>query len=119
MSIHRRLRQAAKNAITALRGRRARKPKGPRKGRRRRLIVRGEGPGIDERLSKVAEKALAGEHIECAWELFRRQHFPGWPHERIAAALGMWSTRTSIRVSFEGRTVRELPVIYVCFGASK
>jgi hypothetical protein len=30
----------------------------------------------------------AGKHVECSWEFFRLQHFPGWPRERLAAALG-------------------------------
>jgi hypothetical protein len=34
---------------------------------------------------------------------------PGW-------ALGMWSTRHGIKVSFEGRDVCDIPVIFVCFG---
>jgi hypothetical protein len=28
----------------------------------------------------------------------------------------MWSTRRGIKVTFEGRTVRDVPVIWVCFG---
>jgi hypothetical protein len=47
----------------------------------------------------------------------RLQFFPGWPHERVAAALGMWSTRQGIKVRFEGREGRDIPVIFVCFGA--
>jgi hypothetical protein len=92
MAIHRRLRQAAKKALAALpRLRRPRKPKGPRKAQRRAPY--GEGPTIDERLAPIAAKALAGQHVECAWEFFCLQYFPGWEHERVAAALGLWSTR--------------------------
>jgi hypothetical protein len=38
------------------------------------------------RLAPIAANALAGKYVECSWELFRLQHFPGWPHERVAAA---------------------------------
>jgi hypothetical protein len=48
--------------------------------------------------------------------LFRLQHFPGWPYECIAAVLGVWSTRTGVKVTFEGRTVRDVPVIWISFG---
>jgi hypothetical protein len=113
MAIHRRLRKATKSALSALRGRRAPRPKPARKARR--AAPRGAGPTIDERLAPIAADALAGKHVECSWELFRLQHFPGWPHERVAAALGMWSTRLGIRVIFEGRTVNDVPVILVCF----
>jgi hypothetical protein len=34
----------------------------------------------------------------------------------VAAALGAWSRRHGIKVTFEGRTVRGLPVIFVCLG---
>jgi hypothetical protein len=44
------------------------------------------------------------------------QHFPRWEHEDVAAALGAWASRHGIKVTFEGRTVRNLPVIWVCFG---
>jgi hypothetical protein len=53
--------------------------------------------------------------VECSWKLFRLQYFPGWPNERVAAALGLWSTRIGVRVTFEGRDVRDVPVIFVCF----
>jgi hypothetical protein len=63
----------------------------------------------------LAAEVLAGKHVECAWELFRLQHFPGWEHEDVAAALGAWATRHGIKVT-EGRTVRKLSVVWVCFG---
>jgi hypothetical protein len=113
MAIHRRLRNAAKSALTAIRDPRVRKPKGPRKAFR--LSARAAEFTVDERLSALAAKALAGEHVECSWELFRLQYFPGWPNERVAEALGLWSTRTGVRVAFEGRTARNAPVIFVCF----
>ena len=92
MAIHRRLRQAAKKALAALPACGGHARKGPRNALRR--APRGEGPSIAERLAPIAAKALAGEHVvECAWQLFRLQYFPGWPHERVAAALGLWSTR--------------------------
>jgi hypothetical protein len=83
----------------------------------RRAAPRGDGPTIDERLAPIATDVLAGRHVECNWKLFRLQHFPGWPHERVAAALGLWSTRQGVKVSFEGRNVRDVPVIFVCFAA--
>ena len=92
----------------------ARKPKPAR--RARRASPRGENPTLDERLAPIASDVLEGTHIDCAWELFRSEHFPDWPHERIAAMLGMWSTRRGIKVIFEARTVNDLPVIWVCFG---
>jgi hypothetical protein len=65
------------------------------------------------------EDACAGKHVECSWEFFRLQHFPGWPHERVAAALGLWSTRQGIKVSFEARDVQAggaiIPSIVVQF----
>jgi hypothetical protein len=106
--------QATKKALSALRGGRARTPKPAR--RARRAEPRGNGPTIDERLAPIAADVFAGKHVERAWELFRFQHFPGWPHERVAAALGLWSTRQGVKVTFEGRTVRDVPVIWVCFG---
>ena len=114
MAIHRRLRNAAKSTLTALRDPRVRKPKGPRKAFRR--TSRAGQFTVDERLSAIAAKALAGEHVECSWELFLLQYFPEWPHERVTAALGLWSTHTGIPVSFEGRPARNAPVIFVCFG---
>jgi hypothetical protein len=57
--------------------------------------------------------------VECSWELFRLQHFPGWPHERVAAALGLWSTQQGVKVSFEARDVEAagaiIPAICVSF----
>ena len=84
MAVHRRLRQATRNALSAFRGRRARKPKPSRKARR--AAPRGNGPTIDERLAWIVADVRAGKLVECSWELFRLQHFPGWPHERVAAA---------------------------------
>jgi hypothetical protein len=67
-------------------------------------------------LAAIAAQALKGEHVECAWEFFRLRHLPGWVHEDVAAALGGWSRRIGVKIRFEGRTVRDLPVIFVCFG---
>src|SRR5687767_1624975 len=102
-------------ALSKLRGRHTRKPA----RRARRVAPRGNGPTIDERLAAIAADVRAGKHVECGWELFRLQHFPGWPQERVAAALGLWSTRQSIRVSFEWRDMDAagaiIPGIVVCF----
>jgi hypothetical protein len=70
-------------------------------------------------LAAIAADVRAGKHVECAWELFRLQHFPGWPHERVAAALGLWSTRQGIVVAFESRDIQTaraiIPSIVVRF----
>lgn len=66
--------------------RRARTPKPARKGLR---SVPRVGLTVDERLALIAAEVFAGKHVDCAWELFRFQHFPDWPHEPIAAALGV------------------------------
>jgi hypothetical protein len=86
--------------------------KAKRSGKDRSLAGDQDANGIDQRLSKIAEEVLAGKHYECAWELFRVQYFPGLEH----AILGAWSTRHGVRVTFEKRTVREMPVIFVCIG---
>jgi hypothetical protein len=70
---------------------------------------------VDQRLSAIAAQALAGHHVESAWELFRLQHFPGWEQQEIAAVLGVWSHRHGIELTFEGRTVQDLQVTWVCF----
>jgi hypothetical protein len=115
MTIRRRLRKAATNALSKLRGRHTRKP--PR--RARRVAPRGDGPTIDERLAAIAADVHAGKYVECAWELFRLQHFPGWPHERVAAVLGLWSTRQGIVVAFVSRDMEAagaiIPSIVVRF----
>jgi hypothetical protein len=117
MAIHGRLRQAAKRALSRLPGRRKRKALPAQKARR--AAPRDTGPTIDERLAGVAAAIRAGKHLECSWELFRLQHFPGWPHERVAAALGMWSKRAGITVSFEARDIESagaiIPAIAVRF----
>jgi hypothetical protein len=105
MAVQRRLRNASRNATSAIRGRRARKAARTREDRE---LVRGPvADQIDRRLSALAAKVLAGHHVEFAWELFRLQHFPGWDHEEVAAALGAWSRRHGLKVTFEGRTVRD------------
>jgi hypothetical protein len=43
------------------------------------------------------------------------QNFPGWQHEEVAAALGAWASRHGVKVTFEGRTVRDRPAIWICF----
>jgi hypothetical protein len=113
--IHRRLRGATKTALSKLGGRHDRRPKPAR--RARRLASRDDGPTIDERLAPIAADVLAGNHVECRWELFRLQYFPGWPHERVRAALGLWGLRAGVAVCLERRDVRDSPVIFVCFSA--
>jgi|SRR5687767_7494616 len=117
MAVHRRFRQAAKSALSNLPGRPKRQPLPARKARR--AAPRGAEPTIDERLAHIAADVRAGKHVELSWELFRLNCFPGWPHERVAAALGLWSTRHGIRVSFESRDVQAggaiIPAICVCF----
>jgi hypothetical protein len=114
MAIHRRIRQAAKDALSAHRSRSARKAARPGKGRA--LARDPEADRIDQRLSALAAKVLAGDAVECAWELFRVQYFPGWEHEDVAAALGLWATRTGVKVTFESHEIRGVPVIWVRFG---
>jgi hypothetical protein len=121
MAVHRRLRQAAKRALSKIPGRRKRKALPARKARR--AEPRGNGPTIDERLAWIVADVRAGKHVELSWELFRLNCFPGWPHERVAAALGLWSTRQGIRVSFESRDMEAagaiIPAIAVCFRVAK
>jgi hypothetical protein len=103
MPVHRRLQRAVKSALSKLPGRRPKKALPARKARR--AETRGNGPTIDERLAHIAADVRAGKHVELSWELFRLNCFPGWPHERVAAALGLWSTRQRIKVSFEARDI--------------
>jgi hypothetical protein len=92
---------------SALSNRRKRNPLPARKARR--AEPRGNGPTVDERLAHIAAQVHAGKHVELSWELFRLNCFPGWPHERVATALGLWSTRQGIKVSFEARDIRAAP----------
>jgi hypothetical protein len=72
----------------------------------------------EQLLEAPARRSMSGSRRSRPMFLgvFRLQHFPGWPHERVAVALGMWSTRRGIKVTFEGRSVNDSPVIWVCFG---
>jgi hypothetical protein len=91
---------AAKKALSTHRKRRARKP---------------ARSGVDQRLSQICAKALAGEPVECAWEIFRLQHFPGWKPTDIAGALGAWSLRHGIKVEFGIRKLHSVDVIFMVF----
>jgi hypothetical protein len=114
MAIHRRIRQAAKNALSAHRGRRARKVARPGKGRE--LVRDPEADRIDRRISGLAAEVLAGKHVECPWELFRVQHLPGWEHEDVAAALCAWSYAPRHQGDVGKLRGAHLPVIWACFG---
>jgi hypothetical protein len=118
LPVHRRLRQATKRALSALPGR-VRKPKPARKAFR--AAARSNGPTLDERLAPIAADVRAGKQVECTWELLRLEHFPGWPHEHVAVALGLWSKRAGIKVTFEGRDVQAaaavIPTIVVRFSS--
>lgn len=74
-----------------------------------------EPESVDRRLAALAARALAGEPAECAWELFRLEYFPGWKPARIAAALGAWSRRQGLTVSFEIRKQHNVDIIYMLF----
>ena len=74
-----------------------------------------EAAWVDQRLSQICVRALAGEHVECAWELFRLQHFPGWKPAEIAGALGAWSRRHAIKVQFGIRKLHKVDVIFMVF----
>jgi hypothetical protein len=66
--------------------------------------MRANGPTIEERLAGVRAEALAAKVChELPWELFRLQYFPGWPHERVAAALGIWQRSAGIDVKWDER----------------
>ncbi|MGH8667750.1 MAG: hypothetical protein ACREUN_04265 [Burkholderiales bacterium] len=60
---------------------------------------------------------LAGNRIECAWELFRLQYFPGCKPADIAGALGAWSRRQGINVQFEIRKTHNVDIIFMVFTA--
>jgi hypothetical protein len=94
LTVHRRLNHATKRALSALRAPEKRTPKPAR--RTRRAAPPGNGPTIDERLAQLAADVQAGKRVECAWELFRLNYFPGWPHERVAAALGNPGDRSAV-----------------------
>ena len=74
-----------------------------------------EAEWVDQRLSQICARALAGEPVECAWEMFRLQHFPGWKPTDIAGALGAWSLRHAIKVEFGIRKLHNLDVIFMVF----
>jgi hypothetical protein len=112
------LRQLAEKLRTtneALRAMIQRRARNAARAEGRRFTADCEANRIDQRLSEIAQEALAGQHVERPWDLFLVQYFPGWEHEQVAAALGAWSTRQGIRVAFESRPVRDLRVIFVRF----
>lgn len=88
-------------------------------------VIRGQGADlpadpdqqIDQRLSRFAAPVLAGNRIECAWELFRLQYFPGWKPAHIAGALGAWSRRQAINLQFEIRKTHNVDTIFMVFTA--
>jgi hypothetical protein len=110
MAIHRRIRKGARDALAHVRrGREALQRR--RKGRR---VARGaDVEGIDQRLSSLAAHVLAGQHYECAWELFRFGQFKGLSHEAAALELADWARRQRITVAFEIRKVRNADVIFL------
>jgi hypothetical protein len=71
---------------------------------------------FNEQLSTLATEVLAGRCQEMPWELFRVSHLPGWTHDEAAAEVGRWAAHYGIKVTFEDRTIRNQPVIFVCFG---
>ena len=70
-------------------------------------------------------KAEALVHVwhdrPSARTLLKISHFPGWPHERVAAALGIWQRSAGIDVKWEQREVDcgagRVPVIVVQLAA--
>ena len=69
--------------------------------------------GVDQRLAALAARTLAGERVECAWELFRLQYFPGWKPPRIAGELGAWARRHGIEVAFDTRRLHNVDMIFL------
>ncbi len=74
-------------------------------------------PQIDSRLAGLAARALAGERVECAWELFRLHYFPGWKPARVAGTVAGWSARQAIHVAFETRKMHGVDTIFMIFTA--
>ena len=72
---------------------------------------------IDRQLAGLAARALAGERVECAWELFRLHYFPGWKPARVAGAVAGWSGRQAIHVAFETRNMNGVDTIFMVFTA--
>ena len=64
-------------------------------------------------LEQIARDVRAGKVIDCAWELFRLQHFPGHEHEQAAAELSEWAGENGIEVEFHARKVRDRDVVFV------
>src|SRR5918994_601178 len=114
MAIHRRVRQAP--TLDMAHDRRAGKAL-QRRHARRRLPRGSEEPGLDVRLEPLAAHVLAGNHYECAWELFRFGHFKGLTEEHAAAALAAWAQPHGIEIRFDVRMVRWLEVIFVLLTA--
>jgi hypothetical protein len=67
----------------------------------------------------AAAHVQAGQHHECAWELFRFRHFKGMSHEEAAGALAAWARQQGITVAFELRKVRDVDVIFLCSARNK
>ena len=84
--------------------------------RARKTAARKPGQqGIEQRLDAFAAKVHAGRPVECAWELFRLQYFPGWKPARIAGELGAWQRRHGITVTFDIRKSYNVDMIFMIF----
>jgi hypothetical protein len=77
-----------------------------------------EAERIDRSLAGFAARVRSGAPLECAWELFRLQYFPGWKPARVAAAVAAWSQREAISVAFEIRKVHSVDIIFMVFTCS-
>jgi hypothetical protein len=103
MAISRRIRKAARDALSNLRS-------GPRKakrpGNRGRLAPDPLAPrGIDKRLSQVAADVRAGRFVEQTWDLFRITYFPALTEDQAANLLGDWCKRHGFEAFLsEGKT---------------
>lgn len=71
-------------------------------------------------LEELAAEVHAKGAVECPWELFRLQHWPGRDHEDAAAQAAMWADENDIHIDFDIRKReagrgRLVDVIYVLF----
>ena len=64
-------------------------------------------------MGAIAELVHAGQHYECAWDLFRFGQLKAGTHEQAAAELAGWCRRVRLTPSFEIRKVRGADVVYV------
>ena len=68
-------------------------------------------PGVDVRLAALAEHVRAGQHYECAWQVFPFGQLKGLNHEDAVRALGAWARRQNILIKFDLRRVRGVEVV--------